>query len=120
MQVRLKFESYIAAPYWPELSKLIDIAKDIHPKLGEAKRKQAIAAKMQTMGITQQEYEQFQARSLVKWYKHPDGRIYIPRHQLAGCLVQTVKHSPKPIRGTFDEDSFRSLVRLTDFVTEKN
>lgn len=119
MNVLLKIESYIASPYWPETSKLIDIAKGIHPKLGDAKKKEALQATLQKLGISKEEYQALQERSQQKWYKDTSGKIYIPRHQIAGMLVQTVKRAPKPIRGKFDEDSFRSLVCITDFATSK-
>ena len=57
-----------------------------------------------------------------QWYREgdkDDGKIVIPRHQLAGCLVEAVGRAPKNLRGRFDKDSFRHLVQVGDFVTNK-
>jgi hypothetical protein len=119
MEVKFKLTDYIGSPYWAELSKLINISKGVHPKLGPEKKLAAIKANCAKIGVSPEEYASLQEKVKEKWYKNDEGYIIIPRHQMAGMLVQTVVSAPKAIRGSFKRDSFRSLVRLGDFVTNK-
>jgi hypothetical protein len=85
---------------WPELATLIDIGKEIHPKLKGAKRDQALEAALTKKGLTKADYDRIVLRSQRKFYVDNDsdtgdGEIVIPRHVLAGMLVQTVKRAPK-------------------------
>jgi hypothetical protein len=91
---------YAGLPYWPELATLIDINKEIHPKLKGAKKQQALDAELGKRNLTQADYDRLTLRSKRKFYVDSDndsgdGEIVIPRHVLAGMLVQTVKRSPK-------------------------
>lgn len=91
---------YAGLPYWPELATLIDIGKEIHPKLKGAKKQQALEAELNKRGLTQADYDRLTIRSQRKFYTENDsddgsGEIVIPRHVLAGMMVQTVKRAPK-------------------------
>lgn len=119
VRICLHIDSYIAEPYWPARNVLIDLGKGIHPKYGEAKKKLALQANMQKMGITEEEYAKILAKCKEEFYCNSLGEIIIPRHQMAGMLVQTVNTTPKQIRGDFSADSFRSIVKISDFTTGK-
>jgi hypothetical protein len=92
---------YAGLPYWPELATLIDISKEVHPKLKGAKRQQAIEAELIKRGLTQADYDRLVLRSQRKFYTADNsddygaGEIIIPRHVLAAMMVQTVKRAPK-------------------------
>lgn len=91
---------YAGLPYWPELATLIDIGKEIHPKLKGAKRAQAMEAELNKRGLTQADYDRLVLRSQRKFYYDNDsddgsGNIIIPRHVLSAMMVQTVKRAPK-------------------------
>ena len=84
---------YIANPYWPEISWLITLEQDagVHPKHGDDKRKQLIESYCQDNGIAPAKVAAARLKiEREKWYKNADGEIYIPRHQLAGALVQAL------------------------------
>jgi hypothetical protein len=119
--VTLKVESYIAEPYWPELDDLINIQKKsgVNRCKSEAKREASLKAYLKQEGISPEAYAALESKAKERWYKDEQGRIFIPRHHLAGCLVQTVKTAPAAIRGKFDADSFRHHVRISDFATDK-
>jgi hypothetical protein len=93
-------QGYIGLPYWPELATLINIGKEIHPKLKGAKREQALQAELDKRGLTKADYDRLVLRSQRKFYTADDndlgaGEIVIPRHVLTGMMVQTVKRAPK-------------------------
>jgi hypothetical protein len=117
----IKIGSYIAEPYWPELDDVINIQKKsgYNRAKSEGKREAALKAYLKQEGISEKEYTSLVEKASRKWYRDDEGRIIVPRHHLAGCLVQTVKTAPAAIRGKFDADSFRHHVRLSDFVTDK-
>jgi hypothetical protein len=124
-KVTLHIDSYIAAPFWPEKSDVINIKKmsGESRQKSEDKRALAIIGHLTKIGMTEEQYVDLQKKADRQWYrKNPDddsSPIVLPRHHLAGCLVQTVGTSPKSIRGPYEKDSFRHHVQLSDFVTEK-
>jgi hypothetical protein len=120
-EVTLRIDSYISEPYLPELSDLIDIQKKsgMNRARSEAKRDECLKAYLKREGISAKQYDNLVQMANRKWYMTQDGFIYIPRHHLAGALVQTVGSSPAAVRGKFDVDSFRHYVRISDFLTNK-
>lgn len=123
--VTLKMEQYIAAPYWPELDDKVNIEKKsgVNRARTEANRKKALDAYLDKIGMTDAEYDTLCKKAQRKWYRIDDddeaSPIIIPRHQLAGALVQAIKTAPAAVRGRYRADSFRHVVRVSDFVTEK-
>ena len=117
----IKLYSYIASPYWPELDDLINIQKKsgVNRAKSEGKRELALKSYLKQEGISEEHYFELLDKSSRQWYTNDDGKIIVPRHQLAGCLVQSVGMAPAAVRGKFDKDSFRHYVRLSDFTTEK-
>jgi len=120
-----EFENYIAHPYWPECDRVISI--DLHSGVNrlkiEHKKLAALKGQCQKEGITLDAYDAMIESSKRQWYRVDDkdqtSPIIIPRHQLAGCLVETVGRTPKAIRGKYEKDSFRALVQLSDFRTDR-
>lgn len=120
-QVELAMESYIAHPYWPSRERVIRISKDsgMTRQKSDEKRDAALAAQLDKDGLTMDQYKALLKEAARQWYTAADGEIIIPRHHLAGSLVQTVGTSPKGLRGSLDKDSFRAIVQLGDFRTGK-
>jgi hypothetical protein len=120
----LLMEKYIAHPYWQEREEVIRIQRDsgMNRQKSDEKRAAALKAQLDKVGLTMKQYEELVRRADRQWYRageKDDGAIVIPRHQLAGCLVEAVGRATKNLRGRFEKDSFRHLVQLSDFVTDK-
>ena len=119
IDVVLEMRSYIAHPYWPETNACIEIEKKsgVNRQRSDDKRVTALKAECQKQGVTYEEYLRMKERSKKQWYSRKNGCIFIPRHQIAGAIVQAIAGSPKALRGPFDQDNFRALVELGDFET---
>lgn len=119
IQVELMMNNYIAHPFWPARNRVIEIEKKsgCNRQKSEDKRLAAIKAECSKQGYTYEQYLKFVEEAREQWYKK-DGHIYIPRHQIAGALVQTIAGAPKALRGPFDKDNFRALVQIGDFMTD--
>jgi hypothetical protein len=117
-------EKYIAHPYWQEREEVIRIQRDsgMNRQKSDEKRMAALKAQLNKVGSSLEQYRELEKRAERQWYRtdsKDDGAIVIPRHQLAGCLVEAVGRAPRNLRGRFDKDSFRHLVQMSDFVTDK-
>jgi len=124
IEVTLTMEKYVAHPYWPEREFVIRMQKDsgMNRQKSEEKRQAALKAQVEKSGFTLDDYRAAEAKARREWYRagdKDDGNIIIPRHQLAGALVETVGRVPKALRGKFDKDSFRHFVQIGDFTTGK-
>ena len=120
IQVTLRMNNYIAHPFWPAKNTCIEIEKKsgVNRQKSEEKRIAALKAECTRQGITYDQYLEFRKQATEQWYRAKDRRIYIPRHQMAGALVQTIGTAPKALRGQFDRDNFRALVQIGDFQTD--
>lgn len=102
IEVGLRFSDsgYIGKPYWPETNVLIDISKDVHPKLGEAKKQAALLAACEKRGIPPSEYQRIEAKS-----KHPfytigeirDAEIIIPQRVIQSFINHASMAAPRAI-----------------------
>lgn len=121
LQVTLKINSYIAQPYWPELDEVVNIQKKSGYSMArtEAKREQNLKSYLDKIGMKQSEYDDLVKRSQRKWYTNENNLIIIPRHHLAGCLIQSLNTAPKTVKAKYNSESFRALVQLSDFVTTR-
>ena len=124
LKCELLMEKYIAHPYWQAREEVIRIQRDsgMNRQKSDEKRAAALKAQLNKVGLTLEQYGELEKRAAWQWYRaggNDDGVIVIPRHQLAGCLVEAVGRAPKNLRGRFDKDSFRHLVQMSDFVTDK-
>jgi hypothetical protein len=119
----IEFERYIAHPYWPERELLIRINKDsgMNRLRSDAKRATALKQEVEKHDMTMDDYAKLETAAARQFYRvsEPDGEIIVPRHQLAGSLVHTIKFAPKNLRGKYNDDSFRALVQISDFLTGK-
>lgn len=120
--VTLKMRSYIAHPYWPARNSCIEIEKKsgVNRQKSDEKRVAALKAECNKQGITYERYLKMRIEAARQWYQEPDGVIYIPRHQLAGAMVETIGGAPKALRGMFDKENFRALVQIGDFTTNRS
>jgi hypothetical protein len=121
VQVAIRFTNYIAHPFWPARNICIEIEKKsgVNRQKLEEKRMAALKAECDKQGYTYEQYLEFRKQAAEQWYRKADGTIYIPRHQMAGALVQTIGTAPKALRGIFDRDNFRALVQIGDFTTNR-
>ena len=119
--VTLRMNNYIAHPFTAERNTVIDIEKKsgVNRQKSEDKRIAALKAQCEKMGLTYEDYLRLREEAAEQWYRDRDGNIMIPRHQIAGGLVQTIGTAPKALRGTFSRDNFRALVQIGDFVTDR-
>jgi len=121
--VKIALDSYIADPYWPEKEREISIRKQsgIDRARSEDKREQSLSAFLKRIGMTEKEYAQIVALANQKWYRadrsNQSSAIIVPRRQLEGMLVKATESAPAGSR--FPAENFRTMVQLTDFVTDK-
>ncbi len=124
LKCEMLMDRYIAHPYWSEREELIRIQRDsgMNRQKSDEKRAAALKAQLNKVGLSAEQYRELERKAARQWYRvggNGDGAIVIPRHQLAGCLVEAVGRAPRNLRGRFDKDSFRFMVQLSDFVTDK-
>lgn len=125
IRCKIRFERYIAHPYWPERERVIKI--QLHSGMNrlksDDKKRDALRGQCEKEGITLEDYEALLEKAAQQWYRSGNGddksQIMIPRHQLAGCLVEATGRFPKAIRGQYEKESFRHYVRISDFTTNK-
>lgn len=101
ISIGLKFSDsgYIGKPFWPETNAIINIMKDVHPKLGDAKKQAAIQAACEKRGITMEQYAEMVERSKNPFYTI-NGRgseIIIPQRVFQSFLNNTSQEAPKAI-----------------------
>ena len=124
--VEIAMESYIAHPYWPEREQLIQIQllSGINRLKNDDKKLAALKGQLEKDGLTMADYENLKVRAARQWYRvDPEdeiSEIVIPRHQIAGCLVETINRTPKALHGVYNADSFRHVVRISWFLTGRN
>ena len=119
--VVLEMTNYIAHPFWPARNTCIEIEKKsgVNRQKSEEKRVAALKAECTKQGITYERYLELREEAKDQWYRDASRTIFIPRHQLAGALVQTIGTAPKALRGIFDRDNFRALIQIGDFTTNR-
>jgi hypothetical protein len=90
---------YIGKPFWPETSQVINISKDVHPKLGDAKKKAAVLAACEKRGITAAQYEEIVERSKNPFYTigARGTEIVIPERVIQSFLNNCSQEAPKAI-----------------------
>lgn len=91
---------YIGQPYWPELNTLINISKDVHPKLGDAKKQAAILAACEKRGLTLDDYDDLQKKAARPFYTVDGtrkGEIIIPERVIQSFINHASMTAPKAI-----------------------
>jgi len=125
LTIEVAMESYIAHPYWPERERVIQIELHSHVKMlkSDDKKAAAIKGQLEKDGLTLEDFEELKRKAAREWYRldcdDSNTEIIIPRHQVAGALVETINRTPKAVNGGYNADSFRHVVRIADFHTGK-
>src|ERR1035437_6615191 len=91
---------YVGKPFWPEISTLISISHDVHPKLGDAKKAAAVLAACEKRNITPAGYADIRERSTRPFYTandQRDGEIVIPARVFQSFLNNTCQSAPKAL-----------------------
>ncbi len=122
LTLHVMFENYIAHPYWPEKNTVIEVEKKsgMNRCKSDKTRDQALNAQLKKMDLSIKEYQRLKELAARPWYTLENGKICIPRHQLAGAFVQLVSTAPKALRGEFTKDNFRALVQIGDLETQQS
>jgi len=119
----IQVASYIGDPFWTEMSELIDIQKKsgMNRARSEDKKEAALKAWLKKENITDAEYKALEALASRPWYRVDDrdqtSEIVIPRHHVAGMLVQACKSAPAGSK--FKQDELRSRLQVSHFTTGK-
>jgi len=117
----LEVDKYIAHPYWPERDRVVNIRKasGVDRCKSDDTRDKTLRRYLEKIELTWAEWEALVQLAERQWYRQngEDSPIIIPRHHLAGCLVQSCTSAPAGCK--FPKDAFRSLVQLGDLVTTK-
>jgi hypothetical protein len=126
VQVAFNFNGsgYIGLPYWPERNTIIDIGKDVHPKLGATKKEQALLAALEKRGLNKEQYEEMQKKAERPFYTvdgSREGTIAIPERIIQSFINNASMQAPKAIPRVSDKGLTFIGVKIADkmMVTEK-
>jgi hypothetical protein len=100
--VKLQFQKrgYIGNPFWTERNMLINIGKDVHPKLQGDKREKAILAACDKRGVSPEQYQDLQAKAARPFYTingARDGEIVIPDRVFHSFVNHASMVAPKAV-----------------------
>jgi hypothetical protein len=111
-------KGYIADPYWPERSRLIDIQKEsgLNRARSDANRRKALEEYLQRKGMTLADYEDLERRSNRPFYTNGSNEIVIPAAQVLAFLVATCDEARSATRPC-DPNQVRSRFAASDFLT---
>jgi hypothetical protein len=90
-KVRAHLDRYIAAPYWPELEKLINVKKESgvsRARTPETRRK-ALDSYLKSAGMTREDYEELEQLAARPFHVDGDGRIIVPQLHVMSMIVAT-------------------------------
>lgn len=120
LDITLHVRQYIANPYWAAREKIVNIQKEsgMNRARSNDRKEAALRTYLERIGMEYGEYEALEREANEPWYKNKDGWIVIPRHHMSGCLIQACNSSP-PAGAKFRAAQFRSLVQISDFVTDR-
>lgn len=118
--ITLKFDKYIADPYWPAQEKVINIGKQsgVNRCRTQEKRDQVLRGHLTKIGMSMEEYRALEAEAARPFYLGDDGAIVIPEHQIYGCLVQTARQATGSVRVCAPEQ-VRTLLRISNWLTPR-
>jgi hypothetical protein len=88
-KVRAHLENYIAAPYWPEVEKLINIKKESgvsRARTAETRRK-ALDSYLKAAGMTREQYEELERLAARPFHLDGQGRIIVPQLHVMSMIV---------------------------------
>jgi hypothetical protein len=121
--VEVALSKYIAHPYWPEQERLINIRKQsgVDRARSEDKREKSLNAFLKKIGMNAEAFKELERMANQPWYRvnrnDENSPIVIPKHQIEGMLVHAASEAPSGIR--VPVDNLRSLIRASDFVTNR-
>jgi hypothetical protein len=97
--IALQFASpgYIGQPYWPARNTLININKEVHPKLSDAKKQSAILASCEKRGISPDEYQNLIYQAGRPFYTNGNGQIVIPERVFQSFINNASMAAPKAV-----------------------
>jgi hypothetical protein len=98
VNVKISFDDsgYIGLPFWPERNELINIQKEVHPKLQGAKREAAINAALDKRGFNQSDYARLQTLA-ARPFHTVNGQIAIPARSFISFINHASMEAPKAI-----------------------
>src|SRR6201998_3946966 len=93
---------FIGLPFWPERNMLINVSKDVNPRLGDAKKAAALNAALEKRGITPEQYERIIQRANRPFSTSTDaddgsGEIIIPQRIFQSFLNHASMKGPRGI-----------------------
>lgn len=116
VEVGLRFEKpgYIGLPYWPERNQIINITKEVNPKLGEAKKQAALLAALEKRGLTMADYEVVVHKAARPFYTNGSEEIVIPERVFQSFINHASMTAPKAIPRIMSKGLTFIGVRIVD------
>jgi len=115
IKVALHFNGrgYIADPFWPEMSQLIQIEKKsgFNRLKNEDKRRKSLMAYLEKIGMTEADYAALKAQVARRFHTDGNGRIVIPEDKFLAFLRSTVHEAPSSVRA-IDKDQINNSIML--------
>lgn len=101
VEVKLRFSEpgYIALPYWPAKNTLINIMKNVHPKLADTKKAAALRASCEKHGVSESEFQQMliDAERPFHTRNGPGSEIVIPERIFQSFINHCSMEAPKAV-----------------------
>lgn len=119
-KVAVHLDSYIAAPYWPEMEKLINITKESgvsRARTAETRRK-ALDSYLASAGMTRQDYEGLQRLAARPFHVDGHGRIIVPELHVISMIVAACDRIGSRARPC-QPDVARTVITASAWTTER-
>jgi hypothetical protein len=119
-KIAVHLDKYIAAPYWPEREKLINITKESgmsRARTAESRRK-ALDGYLAEHGMTRDGYEELERQASRPFYTGSDGLIIVPELHVMSMIVATCDMIGSRARPCAPELA-RTLIRVSPWATGK-
>lgn len=119
--IELYFDrGYIADPYWPELSQLIDIQKKsgMNRAKSDANRRKALEGYLANAGMTHVDYENLEKKAKMPFYRNEENEIIIPELHVSSFMVATCDEA-RAAQRPCDPNQVRSRFIFTSWTTGK-
>lgn len=119
-KVAVRLENYIAAPYWPEMERLININKESgmsRARSAETRRK-TLDSYLAAAGMTRQDYEDLQRLAARPFHVDGDGQIIVPELHVMSMIVATCDRIGSRARPC-QPDMARAVISPSPWTTAK-
>ena len=119
VDLTVHIERYIAHPFWPEMSQLVQIQKEsgMNRAKSSANRRKALEEHLKSIEVSLGEYEELERLAARPFYTS-DGVIIIPKHSVEGFLVSTMDQIRSAGRACPPE-MVRTLLKASEWITTK-